>query len=368
MEDGTTSRTGDVMGKRVGLLAGLLVLALGSGVVAQEPSPGPGMQEPRFEVPGSGFSLAIPADWRVEVVSESVQASMVSHLPPLVRGLRTWVLYADQPGEEGSCAVADMTREVGLYPCSLIGDDSACVEQVYTLIGDLSGWETSFVDLPAGRAMHRTLAHEDGSVTSDYFITDTVSWFMLSCRVAADPPLDDWRAIAESFAFVPASIGESAARVEVPEGGFALELPADWFVQAGGFDNALEGALRHLAAEHDDDACYVWRWDATKGDDGGWADLAEFADFFVNEYRADAQQLDTTEVILPAGQAVRVGDGIPVKDEDLAAFYPVTDVTRVAYLSTDGVGYYSLTCGGPYPPDDDWLSIAESFEFLPPEE
>jgi len=30
---------GDVMGKRVGLLAGLLVLSLGSGVVAQEPSP-----------------------------------------------------------------------------------------------------------------------------------------------------------------------------------------------------------------------------------------------------------------------------------------------------------------------------------------
>ena len=65
---------------------------------------------------------------------------------------------------------------------------------------------------------------------------------------------------------------------------------------------------------------------------------------------------------------MRLSDWVPIKDEDLAAWYPVTDVTRVAYLSTDGMDFFSVTCNGPTPPEDDWLSIAETIEFLPPEE
>ena len=50
------------MGKRVGLLAGLLVLALGSGVVAQEPSPPPWFGG-RVEMPEHGFAVILPDDW-----------------------------------------------------------------------------------------------------------------------------------------------------------------------------------------------------------------------------------------------------------------------------------------------------------------
>ena len=52
------------MGRRAGLLAGVLVLALGSGVVAQSPSPEP---PPwfggRVEMPEHGFAVTIPEDW-----------------------------------------------------------------------------------------------------------------------------------------------------------------------------------------------------------------------------------------------------------------------------------------------------------------
>jgi hypothetical protein len=53
-----------VMHRRVGLLAELSVLALGSGGLAQAPSPEP---PPRFggrvEMPEHGFAVTVPDDW-----------------------------------------------------------------------------------------------------------------------------------------------------------------------------------------------------------------------------------------------------------------------------------------------------------------
>ena len=50
------------MGKRAGLLAGLLVMALGSGVAAQEPSPEPAPWfGGRAEMPEHGFAITVPA-------------------------------------------------------------------------------------------------------------------------------------------------------------------------------------------------------------------------------------------------------------------------------------------------------------------
>ena len=50
------------MGKRTGLLAGLLVAALGSGVVAQSPSSPPWFGG-RVEMPGHGFAWTLPDGW-----------------------------------------------------------------------------------------------------------------------------------------------------------------------------------------------------------------------------------------------------------------------------------------------------------------
>ncbi len=182
-----------------------------------------------------------------------------------------------------------MTREASIV-CFLFGNKVGCLEQVHTRINDLAGNETESVDLPAGPSMHAFGAYEDGLVCGDCYFTDARSWFRLHYQAAINPPLDDWRAIAESFAFVPTDTGESSPsdestlRAEVLAGGFALEVPAGWQVLAGGPDQAIEGPNSYLDAKRSDGQCVVWRWDAAERGDGGWADLAAFADYFVEEY------------------------------------------------------------------------------------
>ena len=43
-------------------------------------------------------------------------------------------------------------------------------------------------------------------------------------------------------------------------------------------------------------------------------------------------------------------------------------LSATAYLFTDGSAWWRLECTSPEPPEDRWLSIAETFEFLPAEE
>lgn len=64
------------------------------------------------------------------------------------------------------------------------------------------------------------------------------------------------------------------------------------------------------------------------------------------------------------------------------ALLPIGDTTRADvierrqdgdwyvthYLGTGLVGMFQLICGGPTGSDDQWLHIAETFEFLPIEE
>ena len=81
---------GDVMGKRVGLLAGLLVLALGSGVVAQGASP-PASPPPWFgghvDMPEHGFAVTLPDDWvaldPIVDLTAQLEAASAVFFPPL---------------------------------------------------------------------------------------------------------------------------------------------------------------------------------------------------------------------------------------------------------------------------------------------
>ena len=85
-----------------------------------------------------------------------------------------------------------------------------------------------------------------------------------------------------------------------------------------------------------------------------WNDLDEFADYLAGADGLGGDAFTRTEVQVKAGRAVRLDD----------------ERTRPssAYLFTDGTRYYSVACSDPDPPQDRWLSMAETFEFLPADE
>jgi hypothetical protein len=75
----------------------------------------------------------------------------------------------------------------------------------------------------------------------------------------------------------------------------------------------------------------------------------------------DVQLVTGPEVTsLPAGEATMVVATLIDPQSQVAT------TTAVYILEGDTVAIFS--CASPEPPDDDWLSIAETFEFLPAEE
>ncbi len=69
-----------------------------------------------------------------------------------------------------------------------------------------------------------------------------------------------------------------------------------------------------------------------------------------------------TYLTLPAGAAARID-----VSEDVESA-PSEHIGTSEYVMTDGITQWRLTCSGLERPDDDWLSIAETFELLPVEE
>ncbi len=154
-----------MVGKRVGLLAGLLVLVLGTGVVAREPSPGPVGLGGRVEVPGAGFALAFPDDWAwvrrsgldagslgemLSNVTDSTYAADLSWLYEAVSE-ESPVLAMPYVGPQevpGYCGVEVMAAIVPL--------DSLVAEHVARLQADdryPGGATVTVVTLPAGEAV-----------------------------------------------------------------------------------------------------------------------------------------------------------------------------------------------------------------------
>ena len=91
-----------------------------------------------------------------------------------------------------------------------------------------------------------------------------------------------------------------------------------------------------------------------KGSPTQWDDLDGFADYLAGADGPVGGAFTRTEIVVEAGRAIRLDD----------------ERTRPssAYLFTDGTRYYSVACSDPDPPQDHWLSMAETFAFLPAEE
>jgi len=177
------------MGKRVGLLAGLLVLVLGSGVVAQEASPSPGTGVQRVEVPEAGVALTVPDDWDVDTPMQEMFLGVVQ------------VLVATRPGS-GGCwiGLAPNFNAMGLR------DFADVVMLVFKLNSNYEvAEEMADVSLPAGAALRAYMVQHfpEGDLhQAPYILAAPKDFAFLNCIGYARPD-DDWLSIAETFEFLP---------------------------------------------------------------------------------------------------------------------------------------------------------------------
>ena len=170
------------------------------------------------------------------------------------------------------------------------------------------------------------------------------------------------------------SLPTSGQRVEIPEAGMALTIPAGWGFQvemrptdwaagapvaatiwqvldswspAGDPEAATESCSIGLL-QMSEQSVGSMMFDGVIGDPGPVADQS-----------APGWTHSTTEVLLPVGPVTRNDE---VGQEPDGVWYS----TVYNLVAPDGMVW--LNCSGPVRPDDHWLSIAETFEFLPAEE
>ena len=196
--------------------------------------------------------------------------------------------------------------------------------------------------------------------TTVYLSADTV-WL-----VQADRPVLDG-----ILATLPPAT--TAGRVDVPEAGITVTFPVDWTV-----DIVNEPSSIPAAPDRTSTTLETWRVLDASAPDGRsercGVDLFGpdklTADGFVGRFQdwirdpwVDSVEVST--VNLPSGDSVRVQ--VAGKTSDASTF-SLVEHHMDSYLLDSGDGTFVLSCHGEDPPDDDWLSIAENFEFLSAEE
>ena len=202
------------MSRRVGLLAGLLVLTLGSGVVAQEPSPEP---PPwfggRVEMPEHGFAVTLPDDWvafdpSADVYEQARRALEAERGPEVSEEeiLTVALLLDDVRRNERQLAVFTKSWSgcgVTVVPDTHIDLDVGAAE-LRALISSQEGvvevGVPEVLELHAGPARLVRYRSPDGSEMGTYIGDGSDATFIIACGGASD----DWLSIAETFEFLPA--------------------------------------------------------------------------------------------------------------------------------------------------------------------
>ena len=179
----------DVLGKRVGLLAGLLVLVLGSGAVAQSGSPTGLEAGVRLAVPEAGIALTIPAGWNVSVEYRPAE-------PPPGQSM---------PVDERWAVLAAAEDSDTLNGCRLMRypmDGLTLYEFAEGLLAREQPTITP-VGLDAGEAIRLDLDLGDAYTAQQYVIRSDDSFYQLACLAQDELAVDRWLAIAETFEFLP---------------------------------------------------------------------------------------------------------------------------------------------------------------------
>ena len=205
------------MDKRAGALAGLLVLTLGSGVVAQSPSPEP---PPwfggRVEMPEHGFAVTLPEHLvaldpggDVDGQLRALQAPDEGLTEDVLAGVRRELTSARMDGvalttlafdsESSNCRfrvlgdTVPLDEFVGLLHSVVLDDENRTdVEPPTPAV------------LPAGRARKLAVAYPGSSERLVFYFVDGAGVRLWLACLGQEPPADDWLSIAETIEFLPA--------------------------------------------------------------------------------------------------------------------------------------------------------------------
>jgi len=169
-----------------------------------------------------------------------------------------------------------------------------------------------------------------------------------------DPTHESALASAEMWSplHVPVMHG---GRVEAPEAGIAVTFPDDWVVEVRPIVRAEFISDAVLSAEAPGGAsCEVMVQEGIP-----WSSIDDWAESVLQTFGSYGPEVEVTSTAL----RLPVGDGIRIDME-----VPEEGFSGATYMLTDGATFYGLMCDASNPPEDRWLSIAETFEFLPVEE
>jgi hypothetical protein len=331
-------------------------VALGSGAVAQSPSPPPWFGG-RVEMPEHGFAWMLPEGWVGFDPSADIEAQIDAAFA--AKGSDTVVSEATvrrnlaEASDGGAQLVAgDLTLGVcaiSVTPSDLSLDavEEAVVPGLGSAAGVLGFDGPTRVELPSGPAVVVSFSSPvegyPGVTTthSTYLVIGEGHIGIVACG-AADAPAGGLRSRAETFEFIP-------RRYEQPDVGVAISYPLGWEVMS--FDPAEERYGLMMGGIGDVGMCQLSDETVTLPQD---SDEQPFDQVLARGLWGQFEdRVDISGLHRSVERATRL-------DAPLESRYYLAADDRLVGLSCNTTPDRL--------PDDRWMSIAESFEFLPIEE
>jgi hypothetical protein len=369
------------MHRLIALLVAPLLLVVGSdAVVALEPTAEPDVQGHRVEIPEAGLAITLPADWDVTVPMEELDVPGELEGMDLPAGYQ-WAAEIDLAQVSGWLVL--MATGPTVYPepgsggcwISSVRVDDPATDWPVTLAevrwaDALAYWngprfEHTRAELRLNAGPADTVEFAEQDTDGDwhgvsYRLAAPHGIVELTCSAFGEPDRERWRAIAETLEFLPGG--------PVPAARFGITFPDHWTVRqltAEEVHSMFRVFPRHerpllrarLLAERPDgeESCRVVDRSAAEAVRSEARSIEETmaADIAASQAASTHAVVDSAILDLPAGRAGRVD--VLVGGSVAISWYHLTD----------GRSWFYLQCGAREPPDDRWLSIAESFELLP---
>jgi hypothetical protein len=352
------------------MLTGCMTVASTGAMLAQSSSPSPEAAGQRVEVPEAGLALTLPKDWEVRVRMQAMEVEVPSWAEGLAsawQALDSWAPGEYPEAGAGGCQLALIRANEPAAGTVTLDDLASFDFMAFWADQDFDGSHvTTDIELPAGEASRVDVIEHDHDghwYAGVYRLSAPDGAVMLLCIGFEERPDDGWLSVADSLEFLP---GGPAAAAD-----YEITFPDGWTVRQPTSEEALSMfrgfppeqrplVRANLMAEPPDQSATCTLVDESVLVVGRttWTSVEDaiVAEVVAAQKRPRQAVSGSALLELSAGRVGRVDmlyDGA---------------VTISTFHLTDGTAWFYLQCGAADPPDDRWLSIAQTFEFLPVEE